>query len=178
MTISNDNDETTLASASEEAEVDGTPETDVDPLDELRREKNELQDRLLRTVAEFDNYRKRIDRERRDQADASMADAIEELLPIIDNLERALDAPVGSDAEVYRQGVELIHRQMTDLLRQRGVAPIETTGVDFDPRVHQAVSHEVSTEHREGEVIEDFRTGYMLGERLLRAAMVKVAKGE
>ena len=181
MTVTNDNDESTLASASEEAEeaeVSGTPLTETDLLEEVRREKDALQDRLLRTVAEFDNYRKRIDRDRREQANASVADAIGELLPIIDNLERALDAPAGSDAEVYRTGVELIHRQMTDLIRQRGVTPIETTGADFDPRVHQAVIHEVSTEHREGEVMEEFRTGYMLGERLLRAAMVKVAKGE
>ncbi len=178
MTVSNDNDESTLASPSEEETVSDSPATETDPLQELRDEKDALQDRLLRTVAEFDNYRKRIDRERRDQANALVADAIGELLPIIDNLERALDAPAGSDAEVYRTGVELIHRQMTDLLRQRGVTPIETTGADFDPRVHQAVLHEVSTEHREGEIMEEFRTGYMLGERLLRAAMVKVAKGE
>jgi molecular chaperone GrpE len=178
MPIPNDNDESTLASASEDTEAGGTPAAETDPLEALRREKDELQDRLLRTVAEFDNYRKRNDRERRDQANASVADAIEELLPIIDNLERALDAPADSDADVYRTGVELIHRQMMDVLRQRGVTPIEATGTDFDPRVHQAVSHEVSTEHREGEVMEEFRAGYMLGERLLRAAMVKVAKGE
>ena len=178
MTVTNDNDESTLASASEETDAGDTPPAETDVLEELRREKDALQDRLLRTVAEFDNYRKRVDRDRRDQANASVADAIGELLPIIDNLERALDAPAGSDAEVYRTGVELIHRQMTDLLRQRGVTPIETTGADFDPRIHQAVTHEVSTEHREGEIMEEFRTGYMLGERLLRAAMVKVAKGE
>jgi len=178
MTETNDNDESTLASASEEAEVSDTPPSETDQLEAVRREKDALQDRLLRTVAEFDNYRKRIDRDRRDQANASVADAIEELLPIIDNLELALDAPAGSDAEVYRTGVELIHRQMTDLLRQRGVTSIETTGADFDPRVHQAVIHEVSTEHREGEIMEECRTGYMLGERLLRATMVKVAKGE
>jgi molecular chaperone GrpE len=178
MTVPNDNDESTRAATSEDAELRDTPETETDPLEELRREKDALQDRLLRSVAEFDNYRKRIERERRDQANASMAGAIEELLPIIDNLERALDAPAGSDAEVYRAGVELIHREMTDLLRQRGVTPIEATGTDFDPRVHQAVAHEASTEHREGEVMEEFRRGYMLGERLLRAAMVKVAKGE
>jgi len=189
MTVPNDNDETTLASAPEDAETGDTstpegaprgaaPARDTDPLEALRREKNELQDRLLRTVAEFDNYRKRIDRDRRDQTQASMADVIHELLPIVDNLERALEAPAGSDPEVYRTGVELIHRQMTDLLRQRGVTPIETTGTVFDPNVHQAVAHEVSAEHREGEVIQEFRTGYMIGERLLRASMVKVAKGE
>ncbi len=70
----------------------------------------------------------------------------------------------------------LIHRQMIELLRQRGVKPILATGADFDPRFHQAVVHEVSVEHREGEVMEELRKGYMLGKRLLRASMVKVAK--
>ena len=176
MTTPFDNDESPQTTASAEVAVGEAPTAEADPLAELHREKNEIQDRLLRAVAEFDNYRKRIDRERRDQADASVADAIKELLPIIDNLERALEAPVGSDAEVYRSGVELIHRQMTELLRQRGVKPIQAAGADFDPRFHQAVVQEVSAEHREGEVMEEFRRGYMLGERLLRPAMVKVAK--
>ena|SRR6187431_3288084 len=118
--------------------------TEPDALAELRREKDALQDRLLRTAAEFDNYRKRIDRERRDQADTAVADALEELLPIIDNLELALGSPAGSDPEVYRKGVELIHRQMGELVRKRGVKPIATVGTAFDPRVHQAVVHEVS----------------------------------
>jgi molecular chaperone GrpE len=178
MTVPNDADDATHASAPEEPEANTGPVAETDPLETARREKDELQDRLLRTVADFDNYRKRIDRERRDQAHASMADIIQELLPIIDNLERALAAPAGSEPDVYRTGVELIHRQMTDLLRQRSVTPIDATGADFDPNVHQAVTHEVSTEHREGEVMEEFRTGYMIGERLLRPSMVKVAKGE
>ena len=171
-----DNPQSAEAVSSADAAVTDPPGTEVDPLAELRRERDELQDRLLRVAAEFDNYRKRIDRERRDQADAATASAIEELLPIADNLERALEAPVGSDAEVYRSGVELILRQMEDLLRKRGVKPINTVGADFDPRVHQAVVHEVSAEHREGEVMEELQKGYTLGERLLRPAMVKVAK--
>src|ERR671913_641259 len=88
----------------------------ADAVAELRREKDALQDRLLRTAAEFDNYRKRVDRDRRDQADTAVADAVQDLLPIIDSLERALQAPVGTDAEGYRKGVELVHQQMVDLL--------------------------------------------------------------
>ena len=148
----------------------------TDPVATLRNERDALQDRLLRLAAEFDNYRKRVDRDRRDQADAAVADAIDDLLPIIDDLERALDASAGADAEGYRKGVELIHRQMTDLLRKRGVTAIDAVGTEFDPRVHQAVSHEASPDHREGAVIAEFRRGYKLGERLLRPAMVKVAK--
>jgi molecular chaperone GrpE len=176
MTTPLDSDESTQPPASEEGSVDDVPVAETDPLAELLSEKDALQDRLLRTVAEFDNYRKRIERDPRDQANALVADAIEELLPIIDNLERALEAPIGSDTAVFRAGVELIHRQMTELLRQRGVKPIQAAGTDFDPRFHQAMAQEVSAEHREGEVMEELRKGYTLGERLLRPAMVKVAK--
>ncbi len=147
-----------------------------DPLDELRRERDSLQDRLLRTAAEFDNYRKRVERDRRELSEFAAADAMLELLPIIDNLERALQAPSGGDADAFRKGVEMIHKQMLDLLRKRGVKPIEALGADFDPNVHQAVLHEPSDEHREGEVMQELQRGYTLGERLLRPAMVKVAK--
>ena len=148
-----------------------------DPLEELRREKDSLQDRLLRTAAEFDNYRKRVERERRDLADYMKADILAEILPIVDNFERALQAP-SSDTDSLRKGVELIHKQMHDFLRKRGVTPIEALGADFDPNFHQAVIHETSPLHREGEVIEELQRGYMLGDKLLRPAMVKVAKTE
>ncbi len=150
-------------------------ETQNDVVEELRREKDSLQDRLLRTAAEFDNYRKRVDRERRDLADYMKADVLAEILPIVDNFERALQAP-SSDADSMRKGVELIYKQMVDFLRKRGVTPIEALGADFDPNFHQAVIHETSPAHREGEVIEELQRGYMLGDKLLRPAMVKVAK--
>ena len=146
-----------------------------DPHEALRADRDALQDRLLRVAAEFDNYRKRIERERREHADAAAEGLILELLPIVDDLERALQAPASGDALPYRAGVELIHRQMVELLRRRGVTTIDTAGALFDPRVHQAVSQEQSDAHSEGQVIEEFRRGYMLGDRLLRAAMVKVA---
>jgi molecular chaperone GrpE len=147
-----------------------------DPLAAVQQEKDALQDRLLRTVAEFDNFRKRIERERRELAEFAASDVVMELLPIVDNFERALQAPPTAGAESFRKGVELIHRQMLDLLRKRGVTPIDTVGADFDPRFHQAVIHEASETHREGEVVEELQRGYMLGDRLLRPAMVKVAK--
>jgi molecular chaperone GrpE len=149
-------------------------ETQPDPLEELRRERDALQDRLLRTAAEFDNYRKRMDRERRDLAEHTAGEVIKELLPIIDNLERALQASAQDDP--LRKGVELTHRQMLELLRRRGVVPIEALGADFDPNVHEAVTHEESAQHREGEVMEELQRGYKVGDRLLRPAMVKVAK--
>ena len=148
---------------------------DAGAVEELRRERDTLQDRLLRTAADFDNYRKRVERDRRDVADMAVADAVQDLLPIIDNLERALQAQ-GGDADSLRKGVELIHKQALDLLRKRGVTTIDALGADFDPNRHQAVVHEASDEHREGEVMQEMQRGYVLGERLLRPAMVKVAK--
>jgi molecular chaperone GrpE len=148
---------------------------DAEAPESLRRERDALQERLLRTAAEFDNYRKRVDRERRELAEYAAADVLTELLPIVDNLERALQAPAGGE-DAFRKGVELIHKQMLDLLRRRGVKPIEAQGAAFDPNFHQAVIHEVSDAHREGEVMQELQRGYMLGDRLLRPAMVKVAK--
>ena len=147
-------------------------------LGEMERQRDEYYERLLRTTAEFDNYRKRVERERQTLADAAASSIIEELLPLVDDLERALKAEAGADAaDAYRKGVELIHRRLMETLRKRGVRPVEALGADFDPHYHQAVAHDVAEGHREGEVIEEYRRGYMLGDRLLRPAMVKVAKG-
>ena len=161
-------------SAATEDRTAATEQTEA--LDALRREKDTLQDRLLRTAAEFDNYRKRVERERREYSEYAGADILSDMLPIIDDLERALQASSGGEAESYRRGVELIHKQMTDLLRKRGVKSIEAVGTQFDPRYHEAVIQEVSGEHREGEVMAELRRGYTLGDRLLRPATVKVAK--
>jgi molecular chaperone GrpE len=149
-----------------------------DPSAELRRERDDYKDRWLRKTAEFDNYRKRIERERREQADSTVADLLESLLAVVDDFDRALTVEAGPEAEAYRTGVELIHAKLLDFLKKRGVRAIESLGADFDPNIHQAVMHEVSPEHRDGEVIGELRKGYMLGDKLLRPAMVKVAKGE
>ena len=147
-----------------------------DQLEALQRDKNALQDRLLRTAAEFDNYRKRMERERRELSEYAAADVLKDLLPILDNFERALQAPATPETEALRKGLELIHRQMLDVLKKRGVTQIEALGADFDPNFHEAVIHEASADHREGEVMQELQRGYLLGERLLRPAMVKVAK--
>jgi molecular chaperone GrpE len=145
---------------------------------ELQKQRDDYYDRLLRQTAEFDNYRKRIDRERQTLAEATAASVVEELLPLMDDLELALKADPGTEgAEAYRRGVELIHKQLDGILRKRGVRPIEALGADFDPHFHQAVSYDAVEGSRDGEVIEEFRRGYMLGDRLLRPSMVKVAKG-
>jgi molecular chaperone GrpE len=103
---------------------------------------------------------------------------MQELLPLTDALDLALKAEPGAEgAAAYRRGVELIQKQLEEILRRRGVRPIEALGADFDPNYHQAVAHDPAEGRREGEVIEEFRRGYMLGDRLLRPSMVKVAKG-
>ena len=163
--------------AAEAASADA-PEAEASELDTLRRERDEAQDRLLRLQAEFDNYRKRIDRERRELGDHFASELLTEFLPVLDDVERALTAAQASAEPAlasHRQGLELIQKQFLDLLKRRQVAPIDALGTDFDPNMHQAVGQEVSDAHREGEVIEDMRRGYRVGERLLRPSMVKVA---
>jgi molecular chaperone GrpE len=145
-------------------------------LADLKRDRDDMYDRLLRKTAEFDNYRRRIDRERREQADQAVVDLLQDLLLVVDDFDRALTIDSGAEAGSYRKGVELIHTELNDLLRKYKVRPFEAVGADFDPNVHQAVVHESSPEHREGEVIGELRRGYMMGDRLLRPAMVKVAK--
>jgi molecular chaperone GrpE len=147
-----------------------------DPAAELRRERDDFKDRWIRKTAEFDNYRKRIERERREQADMAVADLLEEILLVVDDFDLALTVEAGPEAEAYRTGVELIHAKLLGVLKKHGVRAIDALGADFDPNLHQAVMHEASPEHRDGEVIGELRKGYMLGDRLLRPAMVKVAK--
>ena len=166
-----DFDETTTATEP----ADGTENTE---LADAQRERDEFKDLLLRKTAEFDNFRKRTERERSAMYESAAAGILEELLPLVDDLERALGAESGPDGvDAYRRGVELIHRQLTELIRKRGVKPIEALGADFDPHYHQAVAYEPAEGRRDGEIVEEFRRGYMLGDRLLRPSMVKVAKG-
>ena len=146
----------------------------------LRQERDELHDRLLRTAAEFDNYRKRTERERREQAELAAADLIRDLLPLIDDMERALAAPVdpaaGAHVARYRDGVDLIRRQFLDVLRRHGVEALEVIGQDFDPEWHEAVAGEPIDGRREGEITGEVRRGYRIGQRLIRPAMVTVAQ--
>lgn len=159
-------------------QADPQTQENVDATAELRRERDEFQDRWLRQTAEFDNFRKRMERERRELADYAASEVLHELLPVLDDIERALEASAAStDPAVasHHQGLELIHRQFSDLLRKRHVSAVDALGADFDPNLHQAVSQEYSEAHRDGEVMEELRRGYLLKDRLLRPAMVKVA---
>ncbi len=170
-----DNNETTETETSEKGATAGAT---VDA-DEIQRQRDDYYDRLLRKTAEFDNYRKRVERDRQNMSDAVTAEVVRDLLPLVDDLERALKSDPGvKGAEPYRKGVELIHRRLLDILNKRGVRPIDALGADFDPHVHEAVSYEPAEGRRDGEVIDELARGYKLGERLLRPSMVKVAKGD
>jgi molecular chaperone GrpE len=155
---------------------EATPEGLPPEIDVLTRDRDDYRDRLLRKTAEFENYRKRIERERREQADQAVVDLLQDLLAVVDDFDLAVTVDAGEGGGAYRKGVELIHSKLRDLLRKQGVTPIEALGTDFDPNIHQAVLHEASPDHRDGEVIGELRKGYKLGDRLLRPAMVKVAK--
>jgi molecular chaperone GrpE len=154
----------------------GQPQGVASP-EALSEELARCHDRLLRITAEFDNYRKRTERERRELTDRTVEALLLELIGIVDDFERALSADAaGGGVEAYRQGVDLIHRRVLDLLNRRGVTPVDAVGADFDPNLHQAVTTEPAGDRRDGEVVEQFRRGYMIGDRLLRPAMVKVAR--
>ncbi len=140
----------------------------------LKAEYDELRDRQARMQAEFENARRRAAREQQEFRDFALADAIRTLLPVMDSFERALLAK--SDPSDFRSGVELIYKQLQDALAKLGVVAIPAKGQPFDPRFHEAIEMVETTDAADHEVIEELQRGYKIKERLLRPAMVKVAK--
>ena len=139
----------------------------------LKREREELYDRLARMQAEFDNARKRAAKEQAEFREYAAAEAIQPLLPILDSLELALaHAPAGGE---FRAGVELIYKQMLDALGKLGLRPIPAVGEPFDPHLHQAVQMVETKQAPDHQVLEELQRGYKLKDRLLRPAMVRVA---
>lgn len=148
-----------------------TAATDVE---KLKAERDALLDRLARLQAEFDNARKRAVREQQEFRDFAAADVIKGILPILDSFERALKA--GGEASDFRNGVELIYRQFQDALQKVGVQPIPALGQPFDPRSHEAIEMVDTTEVPDHQVFEELQRGYKYKERMLRPAMVRVAR--
>ena len=135
-------------------------------------------DRLLRLQADFDNYRKRMMREKADIYRRANEDIMEDLLPVLDHLELALAAVGGADQhDSLAKGFKLVGEQLVSVLNKFGLTPIETSGVPFDPNVHEAILHMPSTEVPENGIVSRTRAGYMLGGQLLRAAQVVVSSG-
>ena len=144
-------------------------------LDAIRAERDDLRDRLLRRAAEFDNYRKRVERDRAQSGVEAGAAVLKALIPTLDNLERALGAEGGASA--LREGVELTRRDLVAALQAQGLVVEDPVGQKFDPTRHEALSHEPVEGFAEGDVVEVLRKGYSYKDRLLRPALVKVAKG-
>ncbi|HIC04163.1 MAG TPA: nucleotide exchange factor GrpE [Nitrospirales bacterium] len=142
----------------------------------LETELQETRDKHLRLAAEFENFKKRTTRERSESIKFSNERILNDFLSIVDNLDRALQhAKEGSEGESLVQGVELVHKQCTDLLARFNVTAVDAVGAQFDPVVHQAVSQVETDEHPENTVADEFQRGYRLHDRLLRPALVTVA---
>ncbi len=147
----------------------------------LTEEKRLLHEQLLRRQAEFENFRKRTERERSETVLRARADIINEMLPILDNFERALSSVNSPDDAVQEgilTGIRLIHRQFLDCLIGMGLNPIQAVGEPFDPHLHEAVTTEVTADQPENTILEELRRGYKLGDKLIRPSMVKVSVRE
>ncbi len=146
----------------------------VSEVDKLRAERDVLVDRMARVQAEFDNARKRAAKEQQDYRDYALVDTIKTLLPVLDSFDRALQS--SPEKSEFHAGVELIHKQLQDALAKLGVQAIPAEGQQFDPRVHEAIEMVDTEEANDHEVLDELQRGYKLKERLVRPAMVRVAR--
>ena len=155
-----------------------------DPLAKLQAENAELKDRLMRALAEVENVRRRADKERQDQSKFGVSPLAKELMPVVDNLGRALehvpDALKSEDDQVknFLMGIEMTEKQLIDAFDRCQIKKIDPMGEKFDYKLHQAMSEATGTEHAPGTIVQVLQSGYVLHDRLLRPAMVIVAKGE
>jgi molecular chaperone GrpE len=156
---------------------EAAPVEPVDPLEAAKAEVTKLRDQLLRTAADFDNFRKRSRRELADMEKRAREDLIKELLPVFDNLERATaHAETATDVKALADGIGLVMRQFIDTLSKIGIERIKAQGEPFDPAFHEAVQQFETTEHPPGIVMHEVQAGYKLGDKLVRPAVVVVAK--
>jgi len=158
------------------------PEPDLlSPEAELARMKAEYEaryDQMLRTIAEFENTKKRAEREKEEFLKYALEGIVKDLIPMVDNIERAIESTKQSkDFDALAEGIQMIHKQFLNLLERRGVTPIEAVGQPFDPTQHEAIMLMESEEFPENRVIQEFQRGYLLHDRVVRPAMVSVSKG-
>ncbi|MGA2135253.1 MAG: nucleotide exchange factor GrpE [Bryobacteraceae bacterium] len=172
-----DNNQEQSASEVEEGLPDETPESQIAALtaerDQLAADKAELTDRLLRAMADFENFRRRAERDRSDFIQYAAMETVRDLLPVVDDFRRARKAET-ADKE-YAKGVDLIYQRLWETLKKAGLEPIEAAGKPFDPNVHQAVDRVQSEDLPDQTVLEEYQSGYNFKGKLLRPAMVKVA---
>ena len=168
--------------AEEKESAEETPEKKSkffkkDKKDKKDAEIEELKDRLVRQMAEFDNYRKRTDKEKKQNYESGASDFILKILPVVDNFERGLGAMTDADKESsFAQGIEMIYKQLTKVLEDEGVTVIEAQGKEFDPMLHNAVMQQPSDEYESGIVIQELQKGYKYKDKVLRHSMVMVAE--
>ncbi len=143
-------------------------------LGKLKAERDALVDRLARAQADFENARKRASREQQEYRDYALTDVIKSLLPVLDSFDRALEHD--AEAGEFRSGIELIHKQLHDVLSKLGLRPVPAKGEPFDPHLHQAIEMVDTTEAEDHQVVDELQRGYKLKDRLLRPAMVRVAR--
>jgi len=163
-----------IESADDLDDIEEDEEPEQDEADAAAEKLAEMQEQYVRLYAEFDNFRKRTAKEKLETFGDATAKAVEQLLPVVDNFERAIDAPCTD--EQYKSGMEMIFTQLKNYLDKLGVTEIEALGAEFDPNIHQAIKQtEATEEFAENTVCEVFQKGYKLKDRLIRPAMVAVA---
>lgn len=136
-------------------------------------ELEEMTDRYKRLMAEFENFKKRTQKDKEGLKDLLISDIMISILPVMDNLEKAVKAP--TEDKAYQEGIKMVLKQLQDVLMYNGVKEIETVGKKFDPELHEAVSHVTDEKHGENIIIEEFRKGYRIGNKVIRHSMVIVA---
>ncbi len=159
-------------------EADGDVDFQLRTIEELRRERDEYYDLLLRKQAEFENYRKRVTREKDDLRVSAQAAVLEQVLPVLDSCEKGLEvmsAAQGEELTAYREGYDLLLRGLKSLLERFQVEEVPGRGSNFDPHIHEAVQRQVSDAHPDGEILQVYRKGYWMKGRLLRPAQVTVS---
>ena len=147
----------------------------AEQIQKLQAEKQELLDTLVRRQADFENYRKRVEKERHHDRYRAVESLIEHVLPVLDAFDRALSGPADAAYAEYRKGFELIRRQLWETLAKQGLVRIEALGQEFNPHFHHAIERVETTEHVDGIVIGELQPGYLFHDRVLRPAMVRVA---
>jgi molecular chaperone GrpE len=145
-------------------------------LNEMRTKADEYLDGWQRARAEFANYKKRVDRDQAQVYQLAVSSIVKRYLDVVDDLERALkNKPQQGDGAVWAEGIELIYRKMLSLLESEGVKQMDAQGETFDPNLHEAISQEAHPEYQDGQIIEVIKQGYLLGDRVIRPALVRVA---
>ena len=175
MAAKNKKEEELIENSAEQAVEEATEQAEevVSELDAVKAELEEMRENYLRQVAEFDNFRKRTAKEKEDTYTFALAKCITEFLPIMDNFERALACETTDES--YKKGVEMIYNQLGEMMKKLGVSEIEADGKPFDPNLHNAVSQKEDPDFGENTVCQVFQKGYMIGDKVIRHAMVVVA---